>query len=704
LSLKEYHRKRKFDQTPEPRGREKFSRGKLRFVIHLHAATRLHYDFRLELGGVFKSWAVPKGPSLNPLDQRLALFVEDHPLEYGAFEGIIPRGNYGAGTVMIWDQGIYYSPQAKNRKESELALQTGFAAGNLKFILEGKKLRGEFALVRIKRGEGNAWLLLKKRDAFSGYADITRENRSAKSGRNMEEITKQSVTRKSIWVPQREPKPSPRKPPPRKSKRHNRSSEIVVPATAMPRRVRPMLPTFAAQAPESSDWFFETLPEGVRAMAEVEKGLVRLYSRSLLPFERKFPSIVKKLRELDQSLVLDGEIEEKSSGKFIFRVIDLLYAEGKNLRSLPLSERKKILDRLPIFNDVIQLSRTTSLEKLQKFKGYILARKKQSEYGSGTSRDWLKFKSAPPRSRSSRLVSPATPVFSHLDKIMFPADGLTKADVIDYYRTVAPVLLPHLRDRPESLHRHPDGIQGESFFHKDMTSYLPRWIQTTRVTSRSSGKTVNYLVCQNEPTLLYLANYGCIELNPWISRLARLDHPDYVIIDLDPDGNLFDDVIRVAGEVHRVLKSIGVESYCKTSGATGLHICVPIQGEYDYDLSRKFAESVCALVHQKFPRLTSMERSPARRRGLIYLDYMQNRRGQTLAAPYALRPHAGAPVSAPLRWSEVKPGLDPLAFNIRTMPPRLKRLGDLWKPMLKNKVDLKAALKKLQRKNRATFS
>jgi bifunctional non-homologous end joining protein LigD len=301
----------------------------------------------------------------------------------------------------------------------------------------------------------------------------------------------------------------------------------------------------------------------------------------------------------------------------------------------------------------------------------------------------------PSSSPSTATTGPRGPVLTNLNKIYWPDEGLTKGDLIAYYRAMAPYLLPHLRGRPESLNRHPSGITGPNFFQKDLTGYVPRWVKTERVYSESSAKTIHYALCEDEATLLYLANLGCIELNPWLSRVGSLDRPDAVVIDLDPDDNDFAEVIQVAKETERVLHAIGAPACLKTSGATGLHICIPTAGRYDFDEARAFAEAVCRRVHAACPRNTSLERNPARRRSKIYLDFMQNRRGQTLAAPYCVRPRPGAPVSAPLKWSELKRGLRPEQFTLHNMPARVARVGDLWAPMLGKGADLKACLRKL---------
>ncbi|MBI1861550.1 MAG: hypothetical protein HYR96_11595 [Deltaproteobacteria bacterium] len=549
MSLKLFQRKRKFHKTPEPPARKTSSRkGHLKFVIQKHDASRTHYDFRLEIAGTLKSWAVPKGPTLTSSDPRFAVMVEDHPIEYGRFEGVIPKGNYGAGTVMLWDRGTYVERGSTGRPDSEKALKAGLEKGHLTFVLEGEKLRGEFALIRLKKkgAPPNGWLLIKKFDGEATRRDVLKENLSVKTGRTMDQITAQAEKKGEIWT----------------SKRVGARKEQAIGRNSP----KP------AERPNSSD---------LRARAQAAR-------------ERLGREVVVR-RPLAPSLTTDR------------------------------------------------------------------------------------------------------PPITHPSKVYFPDDGYTKENIIDYYDSIADTILPYLIDRPQSMHRQPHGIRDQGFFHKDITSFHPRRVKTCRVLSDSSGRTINYLLCQDRWSLLYLINLGCIELNPWLSRRQHLERPDLVVIDLDPDGNSMKEIIAAALSVKKILDQIKATSFCKTSGASGLHICIPTQGRFDYDTGRLFAEHICRLVNTKLPAFTSIVRDPAKRRHKIYLDFLQNRRGQTLAAPYCVRPRPGATVSTPLKWSEVKPTLKLDTFTIQTTQARLKRTGDLWKPTLTTRVDLKACLKRLLR-------
>ena len=287
---------------------------------------------------------------------------------------------------------------------------------------------------------------------------------------------------------------------------------------------------------------------------------------------------------------------------------------------------------------------------------------------------------------------------TNLNKIYFPDEGITKGMVIDYYQQVADYILPYLKDRPQSLKRNPNGILDKGFFHKDAGDEAPAWVKSIEIYSDSAKKEIDYIICNDQQTLAYLNNLGCIELNPWNSRIKSLDKPDYLIIDIDPsEKNTFEQVIKTALAFKVILDKAGADCYCKTSGATGLHIFLPMGKKYLYEQVKDFAHFLCILVNEELPDITSMERSLQKRgNNKIYLDYLQNRRGQTIASVYSLRPHAGATVSMPLHWKEVKPGLTPSAFTIETALPRIKKMGDIFSGVLGKGIDLKKCLEKLK--------
>lgn len=855
MGLEKYKEKRNFTSSPEPKEEKSKARGPLRFVIQRHQATRLHYDLRLEMHGVLKSWAVPKGPSLNPKDKRLAVMTEDHPIKYLTFEGVIPKGNYGAGVMHVWDTGTYHAIDQDDRKKSEKALISGLEEGDLKFILEGNIVKGEFALIKAGSDEKN-WLLIKKKDthavstAFNSEEFLPPEIIFHDKDKKGEKAAKKAPATKANQSAAPE------------------TEDAGLAYSPMPHNVKPMLAQLANEPFDDPEWIFELKWDGYRAIAEVEKSKVNIYSRNGLPFNHKFFPLVQHLKKLGQNAVLDGEIvvlsdkghpvfqklqnfDEKDSDNLCFYVFDLLHLNGYDTTQLPLLERKKLLREITegltniFYSDHIKGEGKTFFKEAQKNKlEGIIAKRANSTYNIGArSKLWLKIKTsmrqeaiiagftegkgsrkhfgslllglyngqklvyigncgggfneeslkemknkltplitkenpfkkkiaakapitwveprlvceitfsewteegsmrhpiffglredkdptnvvkevpieekepmkaeeketkkakakaaAPPKKRAKKDDPGLVTINGHelkltnLDKIYWPEEKYTKGDLISYYRTIASYILPYLADRPESLHRHPNGIGKQSFFQKDMKDMPPDWIQTIEIHSESNDKDINYLVCQDEATLVYMNNLGCIEINPWNSRIQNLENPDYIVIDLDPGENTFDEVIQTALEVKKVLDKAGAEGYCKTSGSSGLHIYIPLGAKYNYEDSRNFAHVIAQLVLAQLPDLTSLERSPKARKKKIYLDYLQNRIGQTLAAPYGVRPKPGATVSAPLEWKEVKKGLHPSKFTIKNMLQRVKKKGDLFKGVLGKGIDMEKCLNKL---------
>ena len=280
-------------------------------------------------------------------------------------------------------------------------------------------------------------------------------------------------------------------------------------------------------------------------------------------------------------------------------------------------------------------------------------------------------------------------------KIYFPDDGLTKGDIVNYYNEISDIILPYLKNRPQSLNRFPNGINGPSFFQKDFdVDKIPSWLKTTKVKSDSKSDYIDYLLCNDRATLLYMANLGCIELNPWNSTIKNPENPDWMVIDLDPEKVDFKKVAETAAEIRKILESLEVESYCKTSGSRGLHIYIPLAAKYDYESVKIFARFIATTIHHQIPEITSIERTVSKRQNKIYLDYLQNNRSQTLAAPYSVRPKPGATVSTPLEWSEVNGNLSPGQFTIKTILKRIDRKGDLWQPVLGKGVNLNKLIKK----------
>ena len=407
MELKEYASKREFEKTPEPKPGHSHEGVRLMFVVHKHAARALHYDLRLELEGVLKSWAVPRGPSLDPSLKRLAVMVEDHPLDYKEFEGVIPEGNYGAGSVIIWDRGFYHHPSTQDENESEKLLLDGLRKGNMKFVLEGEKLHGEFALVKTGK-DGKSWLLLKKKDRNATRGDILKENRSVVSHKTLEEMLEAK---------------------PQKSFRQKKVNQIRLreamesedlqdaPIRSMQQIIKPMLATVVKEPFDHPDWIFEVKWDGYRAIAEIRDGTVSLYSRNGISFNKRFFPIVESLRKLGYDAVLDGEIvvvddegqpdfqmlqhyQNSGSGHLLYYVFDLLYFRGHDLTDLPLLRRKELLKKILPSSPKIRFSEHVRKEgalfyTVVREKGLegIIAKHSQSAYETGKrSRQWLKMK------------------------------------------------------------------------------------------------------------------------------------------------------------------------------------------------------------------------------------------------------------------------------------------------------------------------
>jgi bifunctional non-homologous end joining protein LigD len=882
MSLSLYRKKRTFTKTTEPQGGEG-SGAALRFVVQKHDASHLHYDFRLEMGGVLKSWAVPKGPSLDPDTKRLAMMVEDHPYDYRNFEGIIPEGNYGAGTVIVWDEGVYEpaGTEATGKKDQEKQLLTELKKKRLKITLHGKKLKGDFALVKTHTGAENAWLLMKIKDKYASDEDITLKDRSVVSKKTLEQIEKANGVKISSRKAERRTavKKTTRAAPKKKEAKKKvkpaattadkdapRIAALLEKAAAasFPKIFKPMLATRVAAPFDGKEWIYEIKWDGYRATAYMQGAGVQLYSRNLLSFETKFAPVVAALKEMDIDAVLDGEVvaldendlpsfqllqnHAGADTRFAFYVFDIIWYKGKDLRGLGLLERKTILESiLPAESAIIRYSSHIEEKGKDFFKVAvkhglegIMAKRSDSGYATATrSREWLKIKNdrrmeaiicgftKPRNSRSyfgavilgkynrdkleyighsgsgfnetmladlnrkfkplitdvcpfttvpktnmpvtwlkpelvcevqftewtgekvlrhpiflglredkkaaneknekvvkapvAKKKTPATAKKSqtiaaisdeakeeivkvkgrslkltNLNKLYWPKEKITKRDLLNYYASIAPYIMPYMKNRPQSMNRHPDGIDKPNFYYKNLADTAPDWLTTFPYTSDSDNKKTNYLVCTNEADLLYMASQGCIEMNPWHSRVPDVDHPDWCVIDLDPDTNTFNKVIETAHVIKQILDSAGVNSYCKTSGSTGLHIYIPLGAKYTYEQSRMLAQLVVQMAQAELPSFTSIERSPAKRKGKIYLDYLQNKTTQTIAAPYSLRPKPGAPVSTPLQWEELIKGLKIKDHNMFNIFDRLKETGDIFKPVLGKGINMKQVLQKIE--------
>jgi bifunctional non-homologous end joining protein LigD len=849
-ALAAYRAKRSADRSPEPVGHVSTAPGHL-FVMHKHAARQLHFDLRLEMDGVLRSWAVPRGASYDQADKRLAVRVEDHPLEYADFEGIIPEGNYGAGGVIVWDRGEWIPLED---------WRTGLEKGKLLFELKGYKLKGKWTLVKIKKTE-KEWLFIKERDAYLRSPGTDFNETSVLSGLTVDEVkagqTRVGVLRAMI--------------------------EGVAPVGGVEVGPQAVMLAEPTEVPFSKDgWVFELKMDGYRLLASKKRGEVRLLTRNGNDYTQVFPEIAKAVRALPfDDAVIDGEVVvPDAAGRPDFSLLqrrgrlsneieirraavelpaayfafDLLSFAEFDLRSLPLVRRKEVLERaLPQVGAVRYLEHIpvqgeamlTQVEAMG-LEG-IIAKKGDAPYRAGRSSHWLKIKaqrsgdfvvvgytapnggrqgfgalqladrvgghlvyagragtgfsdaqlteylgllaplaratpvcegpfpfeasepldasaipetstttwveprltcevryteftpdgllrhptflrlrddkradecdrqdtraiprvlalSNPPRDTTTvagPIATPPTPAprsvaFSNLTKIFWPEDKYTKGDLIDYYRMIAPWLLPYLRNRPVVLTRFPDGIDGKSFYQKDAPEFAPEWMRTVPIWSNDTSRFIRYFVCDDLDSLLYIANMGSIPLHIWQSRVGTLEQPDWCVIDLDPKEAPFSDVIATAQVLHRICGELTLPHYLKTTGKTGLHILIPLGRQVTYEQCRTLGELLARLVIRELPDITTITRHVTRRGDKVYLDYLQNRHGQLIVSPFSVRPLAGATVSMPLTWDELTPDLDPRAFTIRTAVQRMEQLGsDPVSPVLEDKPDLALALTRL---------
>lgn len=830
-SLDPYRRKRDPGRTPEPfaaAGRPPPAAAQ-RFVVHQHAARRLHWDLRLEVDGVLVSWAVPRGPSVDPRERRLAVQTEDHPLEYAGYEGRIPAGNYGAGAMILWDAGRYLLVDGA---EPAAAL----AAGKLDLELRGHKLRGRWALVRTKGGDGRQWLFFKKADAAAGGAEpVEAMPQSVLSGLTVTELRDDARRDDELAA---------------------RAAAAGAPRAALPpRALAPMLAE-SVDAPFSrAGWIFELKYDGIRLLVlRHAGGAPQLRARSGRDVTAQFPEIAAAAAHLPAAdFALDGELialDERGAGSFerlqarlgltnawdveraaaavpvqLF-AFDLLAGAGHDLRALPLTTRKELLQRLVPARGLIRYADHVAEAGVAFFDAAaahdvegIVAKRADSPYRSGQrSRDWQKIKrprtadlavvgylpgkgsraplgalmlawwrdgtlvhagnvgsglgdalvrtllaalaparrptaafvagadplprgavfveprlvvevrhtevtergmlrqpvlvrirddktvhdaehlpaSAPPRPAPAPVAPavavPPAPRFapSNVAKIFWPADGYTKGDLLAYYDAIWPHIAPYLRDRPVVLTRYPDGIEGKSFFQKNAPDFVPDWVPTCRI------EDTEYFLCNEREALLYVINMGCIPLHVWSARRGSIERPDWSILDLDPKGAPRRDVVAVARRIHALLEPLAAPHFIKTSGQEGLHVLIPLGGALTHDQSKAFAEVLARLVAAELPDIATIARPLGHRGGKVYVDFLQNGFGKTIAAPFSVRPRPGAPVSTPLAWNEVTARLDPARHTIATVPARVAKRGDPMGALLETRADVAGVIAALQ--------
>jgi len=856
-SLASYRAKRDFSQTEEPSGKAAVAAGKaLRFVVQRHDATRLHYDFRLELDGVFKSWAVTKGPSLDPQVKRLAVEVEDHPLDYGDFEGTIPEGQYGGGTVQLWDRG-YWLPQGDPHE--------GLKKGDFKFVLEGERLHGSWVLVRMKwdrtGGKRTNWLLIKHRDEAAHEGDddkLLADAKSVASGRTLKEIalgtgraptpfmTAKKRTAGAVWD----------------SKKKDGGEEAAPTRTAkpkkvsaMPRFVEPQLAKLVEQPPGGSGWAHEVKFDGYRLQLRVENGKVVLRTRKGLDWTTKFAAIAEQAKSLPDCLI-DGEavaldrhsvpdfgalqdaLSEGKSDALVFFAFDLLFSEGEDLRGLPLSERKArladLLDGLRGKHQALryvehfETSGTAVLESASRmgFEG-IISKELDAPYRSGRVGSWVKTKgrvgqevviggwtseakrlsallagvyrdkklvyvgrvgtgfseavirrllpklrqvesktspfaagASPPKESSmhwtrpelvaeiefagwtgggnvrqaafkglradkpaeevvaetpakpekAKMAKPAPKVaykaggpavvmgvsISHPDKPLWPDEKppVTKLELAQYYEAIGDWMIDHIKGRPCSLVRTPDGIGGQTFFQRHAMPGSSDLLEEVKV----RGDKKPYLQIDRVEGLAAAAQIGATELHPWNCQPGAPELPGRLVFDLDPAPDLgFAEVIKGARAVSERLEALGLKTFCKTTGGKGLHVVVPLTSDPkspDWDTAKMFAKEICRLLADGEPDRYVINMAKKERGGRIFLDYLRNDRTSTAVAPLSPRARPGATVSMPLYWSQVKSGLDPKKFTVRTAPALLKK-GKPWADYAKSAKPLRAAIERL---------
>ncbi|MEZ5964781.1 MAG: non-homologous end-joining DNA ligase [Planctomycetota bacterium] len=679
-SLDEYEKKRDFARTPEPAGSPAPRDRGHGFVVHRHDARRLHYDLRIEMAGALRSWAVPKGFTYDSKAKHLAVQTEDHPLEYEDFAGTIPKGEYGAGPMTIFDRGTYLLA----RGDDPIAECDG---GELKIVLFGRRLRGEWHLVRTKGERGKSWLLFKSKDRYEGP--------------DLDVLLRLDLDAAAPWA------------------------EPVALA---------VMRAGSQRAPFSApDWVFEMLFAGRRVLVQRQSDIVTIVDaadRSTLAV----PALAAPLQALrattavlDGVLValdqnqrpdrarLDAALAGDGVSQVCFYAFDLLRFDDLDVRPLPLVDRKALLRALlpaspqTLFVDHVlgEGERLCAAVAAGGLPG-VIAKRTRAAYAAGPSPEWALIDVAPDRqaadvsltaaldARPKRTARSARVKLSNLDKVFWPDDGTTKGQLLDYYDAVAETLLPYLLDRPVHMNRHPDGIDGKSFYQREAPEHHAEWFPTVPIASESKGRPVRHMLCQDRDCLLYLINLGTIDLHPWLSRFQTPDQPDWAVLDLDPKEAPFAVVLRIARAVGKVLQSIGVRACIKTSGKTGMHIHIPLRPGYSYEHSRMFCEGIARVVLRDHKDVATIERNPGKRDGKLYIDFLQNRRGQTVVPPYAVRPVRGATVSTPLFWDEISGDVHPSMFTLHNVPARLRALGDLYRPTLSDGQDLLPAIQRLQ--------
>jgi bifunctional non-homologous end joining protein LigD len=766
-TLREYRGKRDPQATPEPFGSKGGGKEPI-FVVQRHDARRLHYDFRLERNGALASWAVPKGIPLEAGQRALAVHVEDHPLDYADFEGEIPKGNYGAGTVEIWDRGTYELVEEKKD-------------GGLTVRLHGQRLDGTWALVPAKLdGNPKNWLLLRKREA----AEAAEPSRGRRRYKPMLATLAKELPKGGDWlyevkwdgyraiayvyggeaqfVSRNDNDLTPRFPTVKtpdcvldgeicaldddgratfsamqQGKADTRYIFVVfdvlevegeplvdLPLTDRRERLVQLLDRRKADV-QVSETFEDG--EGLFAVAQDQgyEGVIGKRPDSRYESGRRTSQWLKIKTHNRQEFVLAGYTKGQGRRAGRFGSLVLGTYEGGELRyvgnvgtGFTDAEIERLLAKLqPLARPDSPFPEPPKMPKVRKGDVVWVEPKLVAEvefvewthdgHLRAPSYQGLREDKAPEQvhreealpteirkgSRSLRLTN--------LDKPFWPDEGITKGDLLRYYRDVAPVLVPHLKDRPFTMKRYPDGWKGKFFFQKDAPTHMPDWIKRVEITvttrdSPRQRRRIQAPVVNDELSLLWMINMGCIDCNTWYSRIDKPERPDFVLFDLDPSPDVgFRETVQVALLVKQALDALGLVSFAKTSGSEGIHVLVPIDRRSTYGDTRRFAEIVAGAIARAHPRLATTEWTKAKRRGVL-IDSNQNGEGKTIASVYSARPKPGAPVSTPLRWEEVEESLDPTAFTMDAVLERVDRDGDLFEGVLTTKQSLAQALKALQ--------